>query len=51
MINKVSPKKKLIKNFFKDKFLIKKMLIILEKFLKIHIHQQINNGATSYTNI
>ena len=37
MINKISPKKKLIKNFFKDDYLIKKTLIILEKFLKLHI--------------
>ena len=46
MINKHSPKKKLIKDFFKDEFLINKMLIILEKFLKIHIKHQIKNGAT-----
>ena len=46
MINKHSPKKKLIKDFFKDKFLIEKTLLILEKFLKIHIDQQIKNGAT-----
>jgi uroporphyrinogen decarboxylase len=46
MINKCSPKKKLIGDFFKNKFLINKMLIILEKFLKIHIEQQIKNGAT-----
>ena len=46
MINKHSPKKKLIKNFFKDEFLINEMLIILEKFLKIHIKHQIKNGAT-----
>ena len=46
MVNKFSPKKKLIKHFFKDKLLIKKILIILEKFLKIHIQQQINHGAT-----
>jgi uroporphyrinogen decarboxylase len=46
MINIHSPKKKLIKNFFKDKFLINKILIIIEKFLKIHIKQQIKNGAT-----
>ena len=46
MINKHSPKKELIKDFFKDKFLIKKTLLILEKFLKIHINQQIKNGAT-----
>ena len=46
MINKNSPKKKLIKDFFKDELLINKMLIILEKFLKIHIKHQIKNGAT-----
>ena len=46
MINKHSPKKKIIKDFFKDELLINKMLIILEKFLKIHIKHQIKNGAT-----
>ena len=46
MINKISPKKKLIKDFFKDKYLIEKTLIILEKFLKLHIKQQVRNGAT-----
>ena len=46
MINKCSPKKKLIKNFFRDEVLISKLLIILEKFLKIHIKNQIKNGAT-----
>ena len=46
MINKHSPKKELIRDFFKDKFLINKILIILEKFLKIHIEHQIKNGAT-----
>ena len=46
MINKCSPKKNLIKNFFKDEVLISKLLIILEKFLKIHIKNQIKNGAT-----
>ena len=46
MINKHSPKKKLIKNFFKDEFLINRVLLILEKFLKLHIDQQIKNGAT-----
>ncbi|NMN67289.1 uroporphyrinogen decarboxylase [Candidatus Pelagibacter ubique] len=46
MINKHSPKKHLIKNFFKDEFLINRVLIILEKFLKLHIDQQIKNGAT-----
>ena len=46
MINKHSPKKKLIKNFFKDEFLINRILIILEKFLKLHIDHQIKNGAS-----
>ena len=46
MINKYSPKKELIKDFYKDEFLINRILIILEKFLKIHIDQQIKNGAT-----
>ena len=46
MINKISPQKKLIKDFFEDKHLINKTLIILEKFLKLHIEQQIKNGAT-----
>lgn len=46
MINKHSPKKELVKNFFKDEFLINRILIILEKFLKLHIDQQIKNGAS-----
>ena len=46
MINKVSPKKKLIKDFFKDDYLVNKTLIVLEKFLKLHIKQQVKNGAT-----
>ncbi len=46
MINKFSPKKKLIKDFFKNDYLIKRTLIILEKFLKLHIKQQVKNGAT-----
>ena len=45
MINKHSPKKELIKDFFKDDFLINRVLMILEKFLKLHIDQQIKNGA------
>ena len=46
MINKHSPKKELVKDFYKDEFLINRILIILEKFLKLHINQQIKNGAT-----
>ena len=45
MINKQSPKLKLKDDFFKDNFLIKKILYILEKFIKIHIKKQIDNGA------
>ena len=45
MINQQSPKKELKKNFFKDDFLINRVLLIIEKFLKIHIKNQIDNGA------
>ncbi len=45
MINKQSPKNNLKKNFFKDNILVNKILSILEKFLKIHIKNQIDNGA------
>ena len=45
MINKRSPKLKLRDDFFKDSSLISKMLKLLEKFLKIHIKNQIENGA------
>ena len=45
MINKQSPKLELKKDFFKDNFLINRLLTILEKFLKIHIKNQIDNGA------
>ena len=46
MINKQSPKRELKKDFYADEFLINRILIILEKFLKIHIKNQIDNGAT-----
>ncbi|WP_435085923.1 uroporphyrinogen decarboxylase [Candidatus Pelagibacter bacterium nBUS_33] len=45
IINQQSPKKNLKKNFFNDNFLINRILLILEKFLKIHIKNQIDNGA------
>ena len=45
MINQQSPKKRLKENFFKDEFLINRILLIIEKFLKIHIKNQIDNGA------
>ena len=45
MINKKSPKLSLNENFFEDKYLIDKILKILDKFLKIHIKNQIDSGA------
>ena len=45
MINLKSPKKELNENFFKDEFLINRILLIIEKFLKVHIKNQIDNGA------
>ena len=46
MMNKQSPKKNLSKDFLKDKFIIDQLVLIIEKFLKIHIYNQIQNGAT-----
>ncbi len=45
MINQQSPKKQLKKDFFENKDLINNILIIIEKFLKIHIKNQIDSGA------
>jgi uroporphyrinogen decarboxylase len=45
MINKQSPKLKLIDNFFSDEKVIREVLNILDKFLKIHIKYQVDNGA------
>jgi uroporphyrinogen decarboxylase len=45
MINQQSPKKKLKEDFFKDSFLINRLLNVLDKFLKVHIKNQIDNGA------
>ena len=45
MINKSSPKKGLSSEFFKDKFLINRLLDIIEKFLKVHIKNQVEAGA------
>ena len=45
MLNKQSPKKNLKKDFYKDEFLINKTLDVLNKFIKIHIKKQIDNGA------
>ena len=45
MINQQSPKKNIKKNFFEDEYLINRILLIIEKFLKIHIKNQVDNGA------
>ena len=45
MINQQSPKKNVKENFFEDDYLINRILIIIEKFLKIHIKKQVENGA------
>ncbi len=45
MINQQSPKKELKKDFFKDEYYINRALIIIEKFLKVHIKNQIDSGA------
>jgi len=46
MINKKSPKNKIKNDFFSDNLLINQLLEIIQKFLKIHIKSQIENGAT-----
>tara|TARA_B100002051_G_C16535744_1_gene534997 strand:- start:77 stop:856 length:780 start_codon:yes stop_codon:yes gene_type:complete len=46
MINKMSPKNSLSEKIFRDQSFVKKLLIIIEKFLKIHIENQIKAGAT-----
>tara|TARA_B100000674_G_scaffold158456_1_gene126499 strand:- start:306 stop:1304 length:999 start_codon:yes stop_codon:yes gene_type:complete len=46
MINKVSPKNGLSTNFFKDKVLIRNLFNILDRFIKLHIKNQIEAGAT-----
>ena len=45
MMNKKSPKQNLNESFFENKLLVDKVLKILDKFLKIHIKNQIDNGA------
>ena len=45
MINQQSPKKNVKKDFFNDDYLINRILLIIEKFLKVHIKNQIDNGA------
>ncbi len=45
ILNKQSPKIKLKENFFNNFSAIEKTLKIIDKFLKIHIKNQIDNGA------
>ena len=45
ILNKQSPKIKLKENFFKDFSIIEETLKIIDKFLKIHIKNQIDSGA------
>ena len=45
MINKMSPKKGLPEKFFSDFSLINSLLNIIEKFIKLHIKNQVNAGA------
>ena len=45
MINKSSPKKGLSDKFYKDNLLISRLLVIIEKFLKLHIKNQVEAGA------
>ena len=45
MMNKMSPKKKLSDKSFNDDFLVNKLLGVIEKFIKIHIKNQVEAGA------
>ena len=46
MINQKSPKKKIAKEILDDNLLIKSLLNIIDRFTKLHIKNQIDNGAT-----
>ena len=46
MLNKQSPKKKINQELLKNKNLVSKLFEILDKFLKLHIKKQVENGAT-----
>ena len=46
MLNKQSPKKKISKNLINNDNLINDLLKLINKFLKIHIKNQIKNGAS-----
>ena len=46
MINKVSPKNGLSNNFFNDQSLVDNIMLLLDKFIKIHIKNQVDAGAS-----
>ena len=46
MINKVSPKNGLKDDFFENEKLIDKLLDILDQFIKLHIKNQVESGAS-----
>ena len=46
MVNKISPKNGLPENFLKNDALVNELLELLDKFVKIHIRNQVNAGAT-----
>ncbi len=46
MINKKSPKIKLSEGFYKDNSLLEQLLKKVEEFIKVHIKNQVKNGAT-----
>ncbi len=46
VINKISPKNNIKDDFFTNKDLINTLLLIITKFIKIHINNQIKAGAT-----
>ena len=46
MINKQSPKKKITNSLINNEKLIDELLILIKKFLKIHIKNQVKSGAS-----
>ena len=46
MINKVSPKNGLKDDFFRNELLIDKLLKTLDRFIKLHIKNQVESGAS-----
>ena len=46
MLNKQSPKKNLDNKIFRDDKLVNDLLLIIDKYLKVHIKNQVENGAS-----